>query len=109
MESETKWPNLLVICVVLVSCCSTCVWCSILCAQDAENGCRECATGFRFQSVLEWSSSRRCYFLFLFVCPDHFLVRECNYSESAECEGLLYMHVHEIRLCVVVSVCCSAS
>ena len=52
IESETKWPNLLVIFVDLVSCCATCVWCWILCAQDAENGCRECVTEFGFHIVL---------------------------------------------------------
>ena len=109
MSLKTSGLTFLVIFVDLVSCCATCVCCSILCAQDAENGRRECVTEFGFHFVLAQSSSRRCYVLFLFVCPDHFLVRECNYSESAECEGLLYMHVHEIHLHVVVSVWCSAS
>ena len=40
--------------------------------------------------------------------PEHSLVCEWNNKESAACEGLLYMHVHEIRLRVVVSVWSSA-
>ena len=40
--------------------------------------------------------------------PEHFLVCELNNKESAACEGLLYMDVHEIRLRVVVFVWSSA-
>ena len=56
----------LVIRVVLVSCCAAYVWCSIISAQGAENGCQDCVIEFGFQ--LFWSGLRRGVAISVFDC-----------------------------------------